>query len=54
MYRLGPLVLLKHQNYDVALELSREIGGESNLNVWSSYTQCRYSGTVWFNLVAFL
>jgi len=53
MYRLRLVVLLKHQNFDVALELSREFGGECNLNVWSSYTQCRYSETVCFNIPHF-
>jgi len=50
MYRLGFVVLLKHQNFYVALELSRQFGGERNLNEWSSYTECRYSETVWFNI----
>jgi len=53
MYRLGLLVLLKHQNFNVELELSIEFGGECNLNVLSSYTQCRYSETVWFNIPHF-
>jgi len=33
MYRLGLVLLPKLQNFDVALELSRQFGGECNLKV---------------------
>jgi len=43
----------KHKNFGVTLELNKQFGGECKSHVLSSYTQCRYSETVWVNILRF-